>query len=46
MARRIPDATLHWLAPSRHLATLEHPQKFNRLYVEFLQRVTSIQNGH
>lgn len=46
MARRIPNATLHWLAPSRHLATLEHPQKFNQFFVEFLQRVTSFQNRH
>jgi len=45
MATHIPNASLHWLAPSRHLATLEHPQKFNQLFVEFLQRAVSVQVG-
>jgi 3-oxoadipate enol-lactonase len=26
----------HWLEPARHLATLEHPETFNRLIREFL----------
>ncbi len=31
LARDIPHATLHWLTPARHLATLEHVETFNRL---------------
>jgi 3-oxoadipate enol-lactonase len=38
MADRIPDSTLHWLAPSRHLATLECVEDFNRLLQTFLSK--------
>ena len=31
MARLIPGCGLHWIAPSRHLASLEQPEQFNRL---------------
>lgn len=40
MARLIPDTRLHWLHPARHLATLEHPERFNELLLEFLEEVT------
>lgn len=36
MAERIPDAQLHWLAPTRHLATLEQVDTFNTILGEFL----------
>jgi len=39
MAKTIPNAQLHWLDPSRHLATLEHPDRFNQLFVDFLDSV-------
>ncbi|MDA1311556.1 MAG: alpha/beta fold hydrolase [Proteobacteria bacterium] len=39
MAASIPGAALHWLEPARHLATLEHPERFNALAREFLARV-------
>ena len=39
MAAAIGDAELHWLAPARHLATLEHPERFNTLARGFLARV-------
>jgi 3-oxoadipate enol-lactonase len=29
----------HWLGPARHLATLEHPEAFNRLIRDFLTEV-------
>lgn len=38
LARRIPDAELHWLTPARHLATLEHVETFNKLVSRFLSR--------
>jgi 3-oxoadipate enol-lactonase len=39
MAAAIPGAELHWLEPARHLATLEHPERFNALVRDFLARV-------
>ena len=36
MARLIPDARLEWLQPARHLASLEHPERFNALVRGFL----------
>lgn len=36
MAERIPDAQLHWLTPSRHLATLEQVDTFNTILQNFL----------
>ncbi len=36
MAERIPDSQLHWLAPSRHLATLEQVDPFNNTLKRFL----------
>jgi len=36
MAERIPDSRLHWLAPSRHLATLEQVDPFNNILRGFL----------
>jgi len=41
MARLIPDARLHWLHPARHLATLEHPERFNDLLTEFLNEASA-----
>jgi len=38
MAERIPEAELHWLTPSRHLATLEQVDTFNRILRDFLAR--------
>ncbi|MDA1100830.1 MAG: alpha/beta fold hydrolase [Proteobacteria bacterium] len=40
MARLIPNATLAWLEPARHLSSLEHPERFNRLVRDFLLRVS------
>lgn len=37
MAERIPDSQLHWLVPSRHLATLEQVPAFNKTLRCFLQ---------
>jgi len=31
LAARIPGATLHWLTPARHLATLEHVEETNAI---------------
>lgn len=39
MADAIPGAELHWLEPARHLATLEHPERFNAMARDFLARV-------
>ena len=39
MARLIPDCELHWLEPARHLASLEHPERFNALMRAFLEKV-------
>ena len=39
MAAAIPGAELHWLEPARHLATLEHPERFNELARGFLRKV-------
>lgn len=36
MAARIPNARLEWLHPARHLSSLEHPEKFDRLVRAFL----------
>jgi len=41
MAEQIPDAQLHWLAPSRHLASLEQADSFNRILKRFLADVRS-----
>ncbi len=38
MAWLIPDAELVWLAPARHLASLEHPERFNALVRDFLSK--------
>ena len=38
MARLIPGAELAWLTPARHLASLEHPERFNALVRAFLAR--------
>lgn len=39
LAREIPTATLHWLTPARHLATLEHVGTFNGWMRDFLNEV-------
>jgi 3-oxoadipate enol-lactonase len=39
MAAAIPGSELNWLEPARHLATLEHPERFNELAGKFLARV-------
>ncbi len=36
MAAQIPGATLHWLTPARHLASLEHVKTFNTHLQRFL----------
>ena len=36
MARLIPNCELKWLEPAQHLASLEHPARFNQLIKEFL----------
>ena len=38
MARLIPNASLEWLTPGRHLASLEHPERFNALVRAFLSK--------
>ena len=38
MARLIPNASLEWLTPARHLASLEHPERFNALVRTFLSK--------
>ena len=38
MARLIPNASLEWLTPARHLASLEHPERFNALVRSFLSK--------
>ena len=41
MARLIPDCELHWLEPASHLASLEHPERFNDLLRSFLKKQLS-----
>jgi hypothetical protein len=31
-----PGAAFDWRSPARHLATLEHPERFNRIRVDVL----------
>ncbi len=38
MRDEIPGAEFHWLSPAMHLATLEHPDRFNRILVDFLAK--------
>lgn len=38
MAAQIPRAELGWLSPAMHLATLEHPSRFNAILSRFLSR--------
>lgn len=38
MRDEIPGAEFYWLSPSKHLATLEHPERFNRMLVDFLAK--------
>ena len=40
LAREIPHATLHWLTPARHLATLEHVETFNTILRTHLMAVS------
>lgn len=46
LAARIPNASLHWLHPARHLASLEHVPKFNALLRAHLAGQTSASRGH
>lgn len=41
MRDEIPRAEFHWLSPAKHLATLEHPERFNRILTDFLARHVS-----
>ncbi|MEM1160321.1 MAG: alpha/beta fold hydrolase [Pseudomonadota bacterium] len=41
LASSIPGATLEWLHPARHLASLEHVETFNRLLEGHLSRAVS-----
>ena len=36
MREEIAGAAFHWLSPAKHLATLEHPERFTRILVDFL----------
>jgi 3-oxoadipate enol-lactonase len=45
MAAAIPGAELHWLEPARHLATLEHPERFNAIARAFLTKVAPPPSG-
>ena len=38
LADSIPNASLEWLHPARHLATLEHVETFNHMFQTHLQR--------
>lgn len=42
MAALLPKARLEWLDPARHLATLEHPERFNGIAARFLAEVCDI----
>lgn len=37
MAESISDCQLEWLEPAKHLSSLEHPERFNELLVQFLR---------
>lgn len=39
MAEKLPQGRLVWLDPSMHLATLEHPERFNKIVRDFLDEV-------
>ena len=41
MAREL-DAKLHWLEPAQHLASLEHPERFNALVKDFLRQAAPL----
>jgi 3-oxoadipate enol-lactonase len=41
LADNIPDSTLHWLSPARHLATLEHVDAFNAILKAHLATVSN-----
>lgn len=38
MRDEIPGAEFFWLSPAKHLATLEHPDRFNQMMVDFLAK--------
>ncbi len=38
MRDEIPGAEFAWLSPAKHLATLEHPERFNQMMVDFLAK--------
>jgi len=42
LADEIPNAELTWLSPAHHLATLEHPDRFNEIVLDFLSRHTPV----
>lgn len=42
MAELLPQGRLVWLEPSMHLASLEHPERFNRLIRDFLTEVRPV----
>ena len=44
LAAQIPDSVLYWLSPARHLASLEHVDRFNSLLQRFLTDTTK--NGY
>lgn len=39
MHAAIAGSEFHWLSPALHLATLEHGERFNRIMVDFLDRL-------
>ena len=44
LATQIPGSALQWLTPARHLASLEHVERFNSLLQRFLTE--AINNGY
>ena len=42
LAAQIPNATLEWLHPARHLSSLEHVETYNRLLAGHLAQASSI----
>lgn len=38
MRDEIPRSEFHWLSPAKHLATLEHSERFNQIMIDFLAK--------
>jgi aminoacrylate hydrolase len=46
MRDEISNAELTWLSPTHHLATLENPDRFNEIVLDFLSRHAGGNTGH